>query len=783
MRGAFPDEATANAADLMALGQKLGYAMPDLSDERRQHVKLEDLVGAPPSDIPGGRDSTDEPPTLSTIPFRSGRPDTQSSTPQTRESSEEPAPLVRDAAGNEHYIGPSGTLAFFAQLRQLLETSQSASTAAEHMAAAKFTKDTTAHALEADPSAEKESADTPGAQSQSRPDEAQSPGSITSAIAQDFARLPTTKLEDILRQFPSDEVLELLIESYFKHVHDDFPLFHRATFEDEYEMYIVQGRQRPPGLRNREKGMSVIPDWGWIGCLHMMIVFGSISGPRIPGIDHTALRRRSVAATRSLLPQFLSKSTLSNVRVLLLLALFLHNNNERNAAWNLVGTATRISFALGLHRSDTGPSYRFLEREVRKWVFCTLFAFEQFLASSLGRPSGLHEIDVEIVPPKEGYLDSGTGADARLIAVSVKLQGILAKTRLVHLAKGSSNSTILPGQVPSVKNVLESLDAWKKEVKELNGIDLPLIKDADSLFPDPPEALDLEELRTSLSWRTPAQLRPLLILHIQFHYIGLLATRSILLRDVANSRKPNGATTVLSDNSLRCVEHACQLAFLALLLDDFGIVNGLVGLDIFYAYCAAMVLLLRLLRITSPETPSKKKSHITEEQIQASIRSLVAKLQDVMAQADKGGSFKRFTKVVESFAEAVTNPAVPTSEPHTQVLNQTFMMPQPPPMHGYQQQPMAVYELPPGAHPHAHAPPPQHHQMGVIGGYDEHAPHMQPQMMEFFPVGPTFGQQPGPAGMAPPPPQGMGAEDVPMPLYSDMEMLLGGYGVPRGSQG
>merc|ERR1711988_1728443 len=44
---------------------------------------------------------------------------------------------------------------------------------------------------------------------------------------------------------------------------------------------------------------------------------------------------------------------------------------------------------------------------------------------------GLQELDVEIVPPREGFLEGGGGTDARLVSLSLKLQAILAKTRLV----------------------------------------------------------------------------------------------------------------------------------------------------------------------------------------------------------------------------------------------------------------------------------------------------------------------------------------------------------------
>lgn len=658
VKATFPNDNTSTAADLVHLGRRMGYSMPDIADQSRPTVKIEELVRQP-------HNTSQSPSNLAAPSHHSETPH-----PRIRSNSEEPnVSLVRDTAGNEHYIGPSGTLNFLSRLRKLVNENRVAaagpSGAAFGAAANKFAQDDTAQALEADDAyeADAEEHGSPRMAVDSMPSDGTSPGSITSSIARDFTRLPVTNMDEILKQFPLDDKLELLISAYFKNVHDDFPLFHRATFEDEYEHFVVQARRRAQIARGRQRSA---PDWGWIGCLHMMIVFGSIANPRIPGVDHNILRRRSVTVARALLPQFISKCTLTNVRVLLLLSLFLHNNNERNAAWNLVGAATRISFALGLHRSDMNSSFRPLEREVRKWVFCTLYAFEQFLASSLGRPSGLQEVDVEIVPPREGFLDGGSGTDAKLVSLSLKLQAILSKTRLIDVSRRKAELATPFVPSPTVDEVLLSLDEWKSNIAQMPGFDLPWIKDSGTGVPNVPGSVDLDELKASLAWKTRAQLRAVLLLHIQFHYIAIVATRPILLRDITLLRKseavPGAQKNCLSEYSERCVKNACQLAFIIVLLDSFDVINGLSGLDVFYAYCAAMVLILRLLRTPRDDSggaPRQSNDPVAEVQAQTSIRALVSRVQDVINRADKGGSMKRFARVVDAFAECVNNPSPP----------------------------------------------------------------------------------------------------------------------------
>ncbi|KEY72862.1 hypothetical protein S7711_04438 [Stachybotrys chartarum IBT 7711] len=670
VKGAFPNDDIATAAELVQLGRRLGYVMPDINHKAAySDVKLDEIIRVPAGTPLPTPQTPESDPSGQSDGVKRGSGETWR--PRTRANSEEPhVSLIRDTSGNEHYIGPSGTLNFLSQLRKLFDTDTTANPALAAAAcptgATKFAKDDAAQALEAEGEhrdeerrGEVEAGDAMSISRDSVPqvprlEDGPSPGTVTSTIARDFTQLPAADMDEMLAQFPPNPVLETLTHSYFKNVHADFPLFHRATFEDEYELFVVQARRRPPG---RRRGPA--PDWGWIGCLHMMCVFGSISDPGATGLDHPELRRRCVMATRMLLPQFVSKCTLSNVRVLLLLSLFLHNNNERNAAWNLVGTATRISFALGLHRATMLASLRPQEREVRKWVFRTLYAFEQFLASSLGRPSGLQDVDVEVVPPRDGFLDGG---DAQLAGLSLRLDGILAKTRLLHAGRARGTAADGAGSPPDLEGVLWALEEWKNEVARQAGCDVPRVRTGKA-FLDETSAVDMDEMKAMLSWKTRAQLRAMLLLHIQYYYINIVATRPLLLRDIAKLRAttadpapPGAGVPALSPHAESCVRHACQLAHLVVLLDGFGVINGLSGLDVFYAYCAAMVLILRLARAGRQDGGGGGGGDEEEETLSA-VRELVSDLRRVMNRTQKGGSMRRFARVVDTFFEAVDKPS------------------------------------------------------------------------------------------------------------------------------
>lgn len=168
----------------------------------------------------------------------------------------------------------------------------------------------------------------------------------------------------------------------------------------------------------------------------------------------------------------------------------------------------------------------------------------------------------------------------------------------------------------------------------------------------------------SLSWETRAQLRAVLLVNIQYHYIAIVATRPLLLRNVSLLRKGDlghsEATSkgLLSEEAKVCVRSACQLAHIIILLDSFNIINVLCSLDVFYAYCAAMVLFLRLLRSPARfEVHGSNDRQRREEAVQSCLRSLVSKVQDVIGRVDKSISMRRFAKVVDTFSEVVNKPS------------------------------------------------------------------------------------------------------------------------------
>jgi hypothetical protein len=293
-------------------------------------------------------------------------------------------------------------------------------------------------------------------------------------------------------------------------------------------------------------------------------------------------------------------------------------------------------------------------------VFCTLYTFEQFLASSLGRPSGLNDMDVQVMPPREGLLGGGQDGDDELLSFSVQLQKILSKARLVPSVAGASGPGYdLERHRESARAILDSLRDWKVDVAKRQGLDIPSIIEAGDPFPSSPGlSMRFDELKLMLGWQNRTRLRAALLMHLQYHNIAILVTRPFLYRSVASGRRNIAspiATTQpqgLMDFPDICVAHACQLSRIVLLLDCFNLVNGISGLDVFYAYCAAMVLILRSLR---QRDTANEDAYEKESALLLTIRDLTTKLREAVTRSEKSGTMKRFARVMANFEESVYN--------------------------------------------------------------------------------------------------------------------------------
>ncbi|KAK7928557.1 hypothetical protein PG985_005555 [Apiospora marii] len=213
------------AEEVIAYGRDMGLEIPDNFDDT--------------SSIPATSTQTitrKRPRSVSTAALLSPvSPDTKTARPSDRRSSDESEKLVRNPSERPQYISPTGSMVFYTRLRNLVVTrSKSASSTLggdPHSLAEENDMITDpivvyeGHPANAQPL-------SPSMFRGDSPTTSFSSHDVAQANKSELLRhcVPSSKVK-----FPEREVADRYIEAFFQHIHPNFVLFHRPTFQHVYE--------------------------------------------------------------------------------------------------------------------------------------------------------------------------------------------------------------------------------------------------------------------------------------------------------------------------------------------------------------------------------------------------------------------------------------------------------------------------------------------------------------------------------------------------------------------
>ncbi|GAT18922.1 hypothetical protein RIB2604_00300180 [Aspergillus luchuensis] len=604
--GTFPGEPIDSIPALLELGRKAGYEMPklDLPQQTGDAQRFE-----LPS--PEGADQ---------ILTRDGNGSDQHG---CIGSGQRPPQLVKDSRGHSHYIGPSASLAFFADLRSLVSEQQPSSC---------FAADTLTESLETRQSSSMLSMST-----------------VDTNLAPIARDQESSLVKEQLHRMPRDRLLAI-INAFFYSVNANFPLLDRGYFYNKLESYIYPV--------SHTEGL----DDGWVACIHAALAFGCWileDDARFDADELTMLKPRCWNLARGALASLLTTCTVSNIQALLLMALFLHNNNDRNAAWTLTGSAARIAIALGLHRSDIDESLRLTEQDSRRRVWSTLFTVEQFLCLCLGRPSVIDGREVTLGPaPEESATAFPSHTSHHQVATDLQRQVSRLRDAIAFLHQPAFPVSSTDTPVTDPVSLLTGLKTWETNIPTYLIIPSAIL-DSCTI----PQAAVLE---TFVSGYPPAQLRPTVLLHLTYNNLLIQLTRPYLLTVISMSRRhtpkqqypwatPHDTSKDVQKSAeylaSSCVTAAMRIVNLLTLIEHANRVNGKTSLDLFYGYSAGMVLLLRQLWVMPPDLPMSMWQ--LEDAAQRDLRCQVTRLQSLMQENAECPTMQRFKSVLQKFDEAV----------------------------------------------------------------------------------------------------------------------------------
>ncbi|KAJ3936890.1 MAG: fungal-specific transcription factor domain-containing protein [Lentinula lateritia] len=195
--------------------------------------------------------------------------------------------------------------------------------------------------------------------------------------------------------YPSHELADELVATYFANIHHTFPILHQQTFVDQYMKAM---EQKAKGKPSREHGFlsSLFAVFACGACLieKGRPKSGQGEGNEFRGFDF-------YEKAQLLFWMGTGSSQIEHVQCLSIMAICNATWNTLAQSWINVGGAVRRAQDLGLHLSGRHLPLTHFEREYRRRVWWCVYGLDRVLSISLGRPSGTHEDDYDVELPSE----------------------------------------------------------------------------------------------------------------------------------------------------------------------------------------------------------------------------------------------------------------------------------------------------------------------------------------------------------------------------------------------
>ncbi|TGZ79524.1 hypothetical protein EX30DRAFT_397097 [Ascodesmis nigricans] len=246
--------------------------------------------------------------------------------------------MLSDPHGRLLYIGETGSLSFLARIRKVVK---------ETLGPSAFTLDSGQHSF----------ADRPLIPGPERlGDDAGGAASIPQNIPE-------------------------LLDLFFEHCNDIYYVLDREE-ADAVAASAAAGPNATPATGSRTRDVAILNAMCALGCFYTQQPLAT---------SESGMRYFSTA--RALMEDVFECADFWSVRLLLLLALYLHFAAKRNSSFVYIGLAIRIAESLGLHQITRCDPLRYDEdtRRRRRMVFWTLYSLDRFSSYSFGRPLAIND--------------------------------------------------------------------------------------------------------------------------------------------------------------------------------------------------------------------------------------------------------------------------------------------------------------------------------------------------------------------------------------------------------
>ncbi|KAI0754385.1 fungal-specific transcription factor domain-containing protein [Daedaleopsis nitida] len=192
----------------------------------------------------------------------------------------------------------------------------------------------------------------------------------------------------VFHEFPPDDLLDTLVELYFRNVNDMFPLLHEPTFK--------KGIQDQLHLRHGGFGATVL----------LVCANGSrfTRDARVLLDDTDEFQSagwKYYQPVESVRKVPLAPAQLHDLQIYVLMIWFMQGTSTPQSVWTLIGIGIRIAVDVGAHRRKLYGSVPTLEEELWRRAFWNLVVSEWAISYGLGRPSSINDEDIDLALPTE----------------------------------------------------------------------------------------------------------------------------------------------------------------------------------------------------------------------------------------------------------------------------------------------------------------------------------------------------------------------------------------------
>ncbi|CAO2657486.1 Nn.00g036120.m01.CDS01 [Neocucurbitaria sp. VM-36] len=208
-------------------------------------------------------------------------------------------------------------------------------------------------------------------------------------------RIETPNANTIGGLLPSRSLADALVSAYFDHVHGYLPIFHRSMFQFQLEATYSR----------KAELLEECTDIGWLVVLALVFAFGCFHLHEHDPKQAHKLRMKYLSFSRTYFRQLLTTTCLVNVQALVLLNIHHHTIGQKSTSWLLIGLAARMAITMGMHRDGANMEFGPIERNTRRQVWWSVYAFEKILCSILGRPTVVDDREMSTELPDAKLLE------------------------------------------------------------------------------------------------------------------------------------------------------------------------------------------------------------------------------------------------------------------------------------------------------------------------------------------------------------------------------------------